>query len=79
MHQVTKKYLAFDIGASGGRAIVGAFRDGFLTLDEIHRFPNDPMEVNGSVRWNVPNLFSEIRKGLAIFAKKYGKSLEGIG
>ena len=77
--KTTKKYLAFDLGASGGRAIVGAFRDGILTLEEIHRFPNDPMEVNDSVRWDVMCLFSEIKKGLAVFSKKCGRSLDGIG
>lgn len=77
--KTTKKYLAFDLGASGGRAVAGTFRDGILALEEIHRFPNDPLEVNGSVRWDVTRLFSEIKKGLAVFSKKYGRSLDGIG
>ena len=75
----TKKFLSFDLGASGGRAIVGIFKCKKLSLDEIHRFPNGPVEVNGTLRWDVRRLFSEIKKGLLLFAKKYGSSLDGIG
>ena len=44
----SKKFLAFDIGASSGRAVVGIFNKGKLALDEIHRFPNEPIEVHSS-------------------------------
>ena len=40
------KLLAFDYGASSGRAILGTFDGERLTLDEVHRFPNDPVTVN---------------------------------
>ena len=34
----SEKYLAIDIGASSGRAIVGTLEDGKITLEEMHRF-----------------------------------------
>jgi rhamnulokinase len=37
-----KRYLAFDLGAESGRAMLGSLDDGLLTLEELHRFPNTP-------------------------------------
>ena len=42
-------YLAFDFGASGGRAILGFFHDGRLELREVHRFPNGPVRREGAL------------------------------
>lgn len=59
-----KNVLAFDFGASSGRAIVGEYVDGALTLHEVHRFENYPLEKDGRYFWNVPQLFEEIMTGL---------------
>ena len=63
--------LAFDFGASSGRAIIGSFDGQKITLTEVHRFSNDPVEVNGTVYWDVLRLFYEIKQGL-IKAKAAG-------
>ena len=41
------KVLAFDFGASSGRAIIGTFENGKISLEEIHRFENGPVLMNG--------------------------------
>ena len=46
-------YLAFDIGASSGRAILGTFAEGKLVLEELHRFENGAVDVNGGLFWNL--------------------------
>ena len=56
--------LAFDFGASSGRAIVGSFDGEKIELSEIHRFPNDPVFVGGTMYWDVLRLFHEIKQGL---------------
>lgn len=53
-------YLAFDLGAESGRAIVGRFHEGRLELEEIHRFPNTPLREPGSLRWDAPALAAGI-------------------
>jgi rhamnulokinase len=58
------RYLACDLGAESGRLILGALDHGRLTLEEIHRFPNTPVNVAGSLTWNVPHLFEELKIGL---------------
>ncbi|HJA68209.1 MAG TPA: rhamnulokinase [Candidatus Mediterraneibacter cottocaccae] len=72
-----KKVLAFDFGASGGRAMCGTFNGEKITIEELHRFSNDPVILNGTMYWDVLRLFFEIKQGL-IKAKKCGH-IESIG
>ena len=66
------KFLAFDLGASSGRAIIGTLDNGKLTLEEVHRFKNGPIEDNGSLYWDYDAICSELVIGL-------GKALEAAG
>lgn len=77
MENKPKSVLAFDIGASSGRAIVGTLSDGKITMQEVHRFSNDPVTVNGIMYWDTLRQFHEIKKGI-IKSKKCGK-IESIG
>jgi rhamnulokinase len=52
--------LAFDLGAESGRAIAGTLRDGRLELAELRRFPNQPIDDAGALRWNIRALWSEM-------------------
>ena len=61
---MNKRVLAVDFGASSGRAIIGSFDGEKITLEEVHRFSNDPVTVNGTVYWDVLRLFHEIKQGL---------------
>lgn len=57
-------YLAIDIGASGGRHILGSLKDGRMELEEIHRFPNGMKEQGGESVWDVDELFAQIKTGM---------------
>jgi len=65
-----------DLGAESGRALLGRFQDVILTLDEVHRFPNEPVQHDAALRWDMPRLWSEVRNALA---KAAGIKLDGIG
>ena len=71
-------FLAFDLGASSGRAIIGSLESGKLTLTEVHRFANGPTEQGGSIYWNYPQLVEELKTGLAK-ALKVDPAIAGIG
>lgn len=66
-----KRVLAFDFGASSGRAILGIYDGEKLRMEEVHRFSNDPVFVNGTLYWDVLRLFHEIQQGL-LKAKQAG-------
>lgn len=59
-----KTVLAFDFGASSGRAIKAVYDNGKITYNEIHRFDNIPVIENGSVYHDVPMIFNEIKKAI---------------
>src|SRR5438876_559691 len=57
-------YLACDLGAESGRLMLGSLADGKFALEEIHRFPNIPLRLGGSLFWDIPKLFDELKVGL---------------
>jgi rhamnulokinase len=72
-------YLALDLGAESGRVVAGAFDGRRLELTELHRFPNVPVRIHGTLHWDVLSLFAEIKRGLSIAAKKEGQALASVG
>lgn len=58
------KFLAFDIGASGGRAISGTLGEQRVSLKEIRRFDNRMTRIHGRCHWDVYRLYEEIQAGL---------------
>ena len=74
-----RRFLAFDLGAESGRAVVGTLDGGRLSLEEIHRFPNEPVELCGTLHWNVLGLHSNVLKGMRTYAERFGESVDGIG
>ena len=74
-----KRFLAYDLGASSGRAIVGTLKNGRLDIEELHRFSNGPTRLLDSMYWDVLKLFDEMRFALHLYVQKYGPELHGIG
>lgn len=68
----TMQLLAFDFGAGSGRAMLGSFDGNRLNLQEVHRFPNEPVQAAGSLHWDVLRLYHELKQGLAKGAKAAG-------
>ena len=76
------KHLAFDLGASSGRAIVGWIENGKLQLQEVHRFPNHPYEKDGRFYWNFTALSNVLCSFAALavtFTRLSGGMTQGAG
>lgn len=71
-------YLAFDLGAESGRAILGEIDNDRLTLRELHRFQNRMVLLHGHLYWDLLHLFAEIQQALQI-AGRENIPLAGIG
>ncbi len=66
-----KAYLAFDLGASSGRGILGwVGEDGQVRLEEVHRFPNGPVGRDGGLFWDFEGLFGEMLQAMRIVAER---------
>ncbi|PTK39450.1 rhamnulokinase [Staphylococcus hominis] len=63
-------HIAFDLGASSGRLILGRYKNKKVELEEIYRFVNTPVEMNGVLYWDFPKLFQEMKYGMKILANK---------
>lgn len=74
-----RHFLAFDLGASSGRAILGILTSGKLELKEIHRFKNQMIRIHGSYYWNIYSLFDELKTGLKKCISEFGVQPESIG
>jgi rhamnulokinase len=71
-----KPFLAFDLGAESGRAVLGRVHSRIITIEEVHRFDNQPVEYGGSLHWDAPRLWFEMRKSLGSLDQL---QLNGIG
>ena len=73
------KVLAFDFGASSGRAMLFEYDGEKLTIDEIHRFSNDPVTVGGSMYWDFLRLFFEVKQGILKCVNSGNSDISAIG
>jgi rhamnulokinase len=74
-----RNYLAIDLGAESGRAILGEFNGSHLVLKEVHRFPNSPVRLPDGLHWDALRLFGEIKHSIASAVQQTGDHLDGIG
>ncbi|HEY3742949.1 MAG TPA: FGGY family carbohydrate kinase, partial [Bryobacteraceae bacterium] len=70
--------LALDLGATSGRAILGTLSDGRLSIHEIHRFRNEPVQTAGGLRWNTALLRAALEEGLRN-AGQHTSRLDSVG
>ncbi|NVM03642.1 MAG: rhamnulokinase [Candidatus Helarchaeota archaeon] len=75
-----KKILAYDLGASSGRAILGILskKEKKLEIEEIYRFKTGITRIFDSLFWNVLGFFNEMKKGLFETSQKHG-NVDSIG
>ena len=74
-----RNLLAFDLGASNGRAILGQFDGKRLTMRELHRFENNYIEMNGVFYWDLPYLYNQLKLGLLAFKQADVGALDCFG
>jgi rhamnulokinase len=72
-------YLAIDLGATSGRAMLGTLRGGSLDIREVHRFPNTPVRTGGRIHWDILRLLHEIETAIGKAAHDAGDTLASFG
>jgi len=74
--------LAFDLGASSGRAVLGQLtreQGGKLTVTDTHRFPNDPVRVHQHLHWDILRLLHEMKQALVQTRLQGYKQIASLG
>ncbi|MCL4154535.1 UNVERIFIED_CONTAM: hypothetical protein GTU68_065695 [Idotea baltica] len=59
--------------------MAGVYEDGKITLEEVNRFDNQSIELDGSLYWQAIHIFSSIKEGLALAIERYGDSIRSVG
>jgi rhamnulokinase len=73
-----KSFLAFDLGATSGRSILGTLENGRLQMKELTRFPNQMLQIGNHFHWNIYSLFEHFKAALAA-VKNEGVEISSIG
>ena len=73
-----KSFIIFDFGASNCRASIAGFDGKKFEIDIVHRFENNPVNVSGTLYWDILSLWQELKKGIQASFKKH-KNIESIG
>ncbi|THF72598.1 rhamnulokinase [Cohnella fermenti] len=68
---IARTALAFDLGAGSGRAFAGRLIQGEggsrkLEVTEVHRFPNEAVQVGEHLHWDILRLLNELKKGIRL-------------
>lgn len=71
-------FLAFDFGASSGRAIITRIKNDKISMEEIYRFPNEPVFLGDKYIWDFPRLLNEMKVSLKKVSL-LNEEIEGIG
>lgn len=72
-------YIAFDLGGSGGKLFLSQYNGDKLELQEIHRFSNAPLSINGSLYWDVYKIYNEMTEGIKKAIRKTSDSILSMG
>lgn len=73
------KFVAFDLGAESGRAMLAELGGDRLQLSEVYRFANKPVQVLDHLHWNLLSLWDEMKTGLAKIVSESGSDIAAIG
>ena len=76
---IARNVVAVDLGAESGRLVLCRWNGSEGTLEEIHRFPNGPQQVDNHLVWDVERLWGEILRGLVKAATKTEGHLDSVG
>ena len=72
-------FIGIDLGAESGRVLAGLFDGKTIRAEQLHRFPNGPVPVAGTLRWNVLGLWEGILEGLGHAHARFGDSIASVG
>lgn len=78
MSGAVTSFAAVDLGASSGRVMLADVDASHVSLREVHRFPNHPVSVGGTLYWDILALWAGTIDGLRLAGRQTGR-LAGIG
>lgn len=72
-------YVAFDLGGSGGKIVLGIYEDNCLSIRTLHQFGHGPVSLSGGLYWNILEIYQELVRGLRIAVNTTGDDIRSLG
>ena len=72
-------YIAFDLGGSGGKVVLGTYENHRFSIQTLHQFGHEPISLSGGLYWDILNIYKELIHGLRIAVKKTGDHIQSLG
>lgn len=72
-------YVAFDLGGSGGKVVLGTYQDNQLSLQVLHKFRHAPIPLSNGLYWNTLQIYQELLCGLRIAIQTTKDSIRSLG
>ena len=63
-------FVAIDLGATSGRVILASLSNGTIEMEEIHRFPDTIIQMQGHFYWDLPAIYKSVIEGLKKVAER---------
>ncbi|MFP4501397.1 MAG: rhamnulokinase [Candidatus Hydrogenedentota bacterium] len=76
---MTHRFLAFDLGAESGRAVLGILEHERIRLEVVHRFRTEGLTILGTRQWDVARIYEEMVNAIAQCVREHGPELDGMG
>ena len=73
-----RHFVAIDLGATSGRVILATINGGKIEMEEVHRFPDTIIQMQGHFYWDLPAIYKSVLEGLRNVAER-GVKVESIG
>lgn len=73
-----RHFVAIDLGATSGRVILATINGGKIEMEEVHRFPDTIIQMQGHFYWDLPAIYKSVLEGLRYVAER-GVKVESIG
>jgi rhamnulokinase len=70
--------IAVDLGAESCRVSLLRWTDGRPSIELVHRFPNNPREVDGGLRWDLKCILSGIEEGMRKCAQTATEGIRSV-
>lgn len=71
--------LAFDLGGSGGKVLLGTLTDDYLEIKTLNRFEQSATAINGSLYWDILHIYKEMCKGIKTAIRQTNDNISSIG
>ena len=71
--------LALDLGSSSVRAVLGTYRQGVISTEEVFRLHHQAVDDHGTLTWDLERIMDGVRRSIAMATQRLGRVPDSIG